>query len=191
MQETDQNVSGWLIITTPDYCKLQGLESLIAAAEAEGVTVQNKKEHLPAACTGLEFIAELFININLVDILRDGLIYSAATGLLKKLASTVVSFFKKNRHSDFDPVVRIHLNDITFILHGTFDQPEIGNTINKLAEVITELEANNIADITHIERINSQFSYSELLQTNISNLTAPELVIRYSQGSICRHPLTN
>lgn len=182
MQNTPPNIAGHIIVTTPDYCTLAGLDDLFSAIATEGIIVQNKKEHLPAACSGLEFIADLFLDVNLADILRDGVIFNLVSNLLKKIASAITSFFKKNRHSDFDPVARIHLNDITFILHGTFNLSETGETLKRLADIIAEINLENIADVTHIEMITPQSGYSEILLKNFPDLTYPELIVRYSKG---------
>lgn len=143
----------WVRIKTGHDSLLVDVEQLKSELEEQKIPVQLSYPWHPSASTRLEFIFELFANINIQDILVDGMIYDLTKFLGKKILKSLKSFAEKNKKGDFEPIFIIQFDDITIQLNG-YEYKSIKvqtQILKKIGKHLKELTRRGINGIIKIE----------------------------------------
>lgn len=108
----------WVRIQTGNDTRLVFVNELVCDLRASGAVVQYSEPWRPSCSTGIEFIIEIFANIDVKEVVASGLVYDAFRGAIGKIWDLLLEFFKKNKHDDLLPVVKIILDDIEIKFYG-------------------------------------------------------------------------
>lgn len=123
----------WVQITEVANSNLEGIEDIVIELKRCFI-VQYKKKWLPAYCTGFEFWVNLFTNVSLCDIIRDGIVYEAVKRLvLKPLIKSLEKVAEYNKGMDFEDI-SLEFDDVKIVIENLE-----GSKIGIVSMVFTEL----------------------------------------------------
>lgn len=85
----------WVRIQTGNDTRLVFVNELVCDLRASGAVVQYSEPWRPSCSTGIEFIIEIFANIDVKEVVASGLVYDAFRGAIGKIWDLLLVFFKK------------------------------------------------------------------------------------------------
>lgn len=104
----------WIRLTFITASQLEGQDEFVEELKKICI-VQTPKKHLPAFCSGLEFFAELYINVSLEDFIKNvvitGLAWDGTKAALANIWKSFKGFIERN-HDSFDlQRLQLYFND--------------------------------------------------------------------------------
>lgn len=113
----------WVKLTFNSNGTFQGKEEFIE--DLKGIcVVQVREQWYPAACTGFEFLAEILINEDVTDFIKNVIVAGATWDVLKSMCSKIWDAFKKfvQDNEEFDlQKLTLSFNDATIVIHGVLE----------------------------------------------------------------------
>ena len=110
----------WIRLTFITASQLEGEEELVNELD-EVCIVQTPKKHLPAFCSGFEFIADLYLNVTLEEFIKNVVITGLAWDGTKAVFAKIWAAFKKflERNESFDlQRLQLNFNDAVIRING-------------------------------------------------------------------------
>ncbi|MBQ9636531.1 MAG: hypothetical protein IJV36_01375 [Prevotella sp.] len=143
----------WLRVTFNSYSNLDKKEELLSELR-KICPVQESEEWYAHACTGMEFLVELFINSPLGEFVKGivipGLAWDATKLALKKVNSLFASFMEKNEGFDLQRL-QLSFDDVTIVVHGIESYAFLLRLYQMFPQHLPVLEKLQVTGISKIE----------------------------------------
>ena len=143
----------WIRLTFITASQLEGQDEFVEELK-EICIVQTPKKYLPAFCSGLEFFAELYVNVSLEEFIKNvvitGLAWDGTKAVLAKIWKAFVNFVERNQESFELQRLKLCFNDTEIRVNGIESYGFLLRLYQSLPHHFSVLQKEGLEDISLI-----------------------------------------